>query len=762
VLNRWFAVLAGLAIAMIPLNVGVMAVECVKDTPFLQEYHESYAVEPGSKGDDVRAVAVDKDGTVWAGTRGGVFFLRDGKWIRQEGVTAGQTFDLCATDEGVWVAAWDGAYLIAGSKATKIADFTSPIATIGAGPAGMVALGPDGAWRQVNGTWKAIDDPWSKNLRDVVTAPDDTLWIATGMGVYHVLADGVRRYFEPEDIFSAEVCSLDFAPDGRLWIGSWGGISVLENGACVAQITGKQGLPNWDVRCVKFAPDGVLWAGTALGVARYHDDPTWIARNNGSKWSLRHGLRWLLSDDVRDIAFDRNGTAWVATSKGVSAIKRRMMTLEEKAAYYQDICMKRHVRKPFFVEKCYFPDPSDMTVWEPRDDDNDGEYTSLFLLGECFRYAVTKNPQAKANADKAYEALEFLQKVTETDGFFARTVIPVSWTRMADPNEELTDEEKASRRIRDPRCKPIEKRWRKSSDGKWLWKGDTSSDEMNGHMMAYHFYYDLVAEGKRKQRVAQHVDNIMSHVIKNNYTLTDPIDGKPTRWGVWTPEKLNGDPDWWVERHINSFEMLAYMRIAHHITGKQLYMKEYEKFLHEHNYLSRMRRPKAHRRSEWSHIDDGMLAELSPSLMMLESDPKLRAIYFEGIAWSYSMVENEQNPFFNFSYGMVGGKNFHLRESVEFLRDHPLDLRHYTIDNSKRDDIKLVRSPMQEPLQIDRMLPPSERGVMRLDKNPWAHISGDFNDPQGHLESSGVVWMLPYWMGRYLGYIEAAGNYDRQ
>jgi hypothetical protein len=56
---------------------------------------------------------------------------------------------------------------------------------------------------------------------------------------------------------------------------------------------------------------------------------------------------------------------------------------------------------------------------------------------------------------------------------------------------------------------------------------------------------------------------------------------------------------------------------------------------------------------------------------------------------------------------------------------------------------------MLDPLRTSRMLPPSERGVMRWDKNPWDVISGDSSDPEGHRESSGVFWLLPYSMGRY-------------
>lgn len=744
-----------LSMALLTTMAAAHVVEPMADTPFVQEYHEPHSIEKGGAGDDVRAVAVDGSGTVWAATRGGVYMLIDGQWQRHPEVTQGQTFSVCPAGDTVYVGAWDGVYVASLEGAEKVDAFDAPIGVVGPGPDGaVVALGPLGSWLGDDGKWRAMDADWSWAIRDVAVGVDDTLWIATGMGLYNLRSTGLRRFFEPEDIFSGSVNGVAFAPDGRLWAGSWGGITVLENEVCVDQITGEDGLPNWDVRSMDFAPDGTMWAGTAMGVARFRDsDPDWFARNNGSNWSLRHSKRWLLSDDVRDIAFSPDGTAWIATSAGVSAIKRRTMTLAEKADYYLRICRDRHVRAPGLTEKIWYPDPDDLTKWVPRDDDNDGEYTSNYLMAEALRYAVTKAPDAKANADEAYGALEFLQKVTETDGFFARSVVPSDWTSMADMNETYTAEDVASRLIGDPRWKPVEERWRLSSDGKWYWKGDTSSDELNGHLMGYFFYYDLVADEEQKKRVAEHVGNIIDHLLKNNYTLTDPIDGKRTRWGVWTPEVLLEDPDWWVESKINVFELLAYMRIAYHVTGKDKYLREYHKLLDKYEFEEIMRRPKAHRRSEWSHIDDGMIAELAPCLMMTETDPELRAIYLEGITWSYQMVKHDQNPFFDFSYAAVGGKDFPLRAGVEFLRDQPLDLRQWVVDNSQRDDINYVRKPMQEPLQTSRMLPPSERGVMRWDKNPWAVVSGDFSDPQGRLESNGVFWLLPYWMGRYFGYI---------
>lgn len=710
----------------------------------MQERHEPHPLE-SRDGNDVRAVAVDLENRVFAATKDGLYILENGKWISPENAPKGPMYDLYIDGaDGVWVGSWDGLYRIADDHCEKIREIHGAISCLAGDGERIIALGPDDSWIYLNNEWRSVPRTWSGDVNDIAIDKDGSFWVAAGMGLHHVASYGSRYYYQDDELYSSEVNAAAFAPDGRLWLGELGGIDVYENGVRVDTVTSDDGLPYYDVRTLAFAPDGRLWVGTGLGAARY----------DGESWSLRHSRRWLLSDDVRDIAFDSNGGAWIATANGVSAIKTRMMTLKDKADHYLEICLKRHVREPWFVEKCFFPDPSNKNFYKVRDDDNDGSYTGFYMVMECFRYAVTQDPQAKANADRAFEALEMLQTITDTDGFLARTMIPSNWTEMADPNRTYTPQQKAEMQVRDPRYKPVEERWRSSSDQKWLWKGDTSSDEITGHMFAYLFYYDLAADAERKERVRRLVAKIMDSIIGGGYVLRD-IDGKHTRWGVWSPEKLNHDPNWRVEKPINSFEILSFLKAAHHITGDETYQNEYKKLIEQHGYAQNARRPKSYGRADRTHIDDELFMFAAPALLLYEDDPELLAIYREALTWVYRTVENDQNPFFNFMFGCLGGNNFHLDESAAFLRDQPLDLTQWRIDNSRREDIRLVRHPMLEPLQTSRMLPPSERGVMRWDKNPWDVISGDFSDPEGRLESSGVFWLTPYWMGRYYGYIEA-------
>jgi len=717
----------------------------IPDTPFPQEYHEAYPLEAGGTANDVRAVAVDANDAVWAATQTGLYVLRAGQWSLQAGVTTGPLYDVLVDDKNnVWAGAWDGLYCVTDGVSRKEPGVTGTAAALGQGPDGLLAMGPEGSWARAGEEWKPIENKGSRAVRAILLSGADGLYIGTGVGLYLQMPQSLQHFYKEEDLYSGDIRALALDPKGQVWIGAMGGIDVYADRTYRAHYGPEEGLPNADVRALAFDSAGTLWAGTALGVARY----------DGRTWSLRYSKRWLLSDDVRDIAFGKDGTAWIATGAGVSAIKRRTMTLEEKAAYFLDICYKRHIREPFIVEKCLFPDPQDTSQWAVPDDDNDGMFTAMYLAMEAFRWAVTKDPVAKEHADKACETLEFLQHITGVKGFFARSVLPSAQTPMSDLNRALSPEEYAERRVRDPRTKRVDEDWRMSKDGKWLWKGDTSSDEMVGQMFGFYLYHELAADPEQKKRVAEHVREIVDYIIEGGYVLRD-LDGAPTRWGVWAPEPINHDPDWRVEGVNKTFEALSFLKATYHLTGAEKYQREFLKLVNEHGYGAIARKPKFYGRSERTHIQDNLLALSTPGLLLSETDPARRAQFIEGAAWAYRTVEHDDNVFFNFIFGAAGGKDFHPEESVAALRDQPLDLRHWAIDASKREDLRMVRRPMLSPMQTSRLLPPSERGVMRSDKNPWDFISGDVPDPEGRYESNGVFWLLPYWMGRYYGFIAA-------
>ena len=709
--------------------------------PFIQEYHEAYPIGEEAGMNDVRAVAVDPAGRVWAATRAGAFVLEPGRseWAAQmDAAAAGPTFDVVIDGKGTpFVGAWNGIYYGAPEGLQKLAGTDEPITALWLDADGKVAgIGPDCDDDEV---WKDAQPAPSRDIRSAVADPGGGVWLATGLALFHHTDAGDTVYRSEEDLLSCNVSDVAYAADGDLWIASLGGVTVHRDGRRVRHFTPADGLPSAQVQCLACAPDGRMWVGTNRGVTRY----------DGHAWSLRHSRRWLLDDDVRDVAFDDDGTAWVATAGGASAIKQKRMTLAEKAEYFEKVLHERHIRGPFIVEKCRLPVPGDTGRWEPEDDDNDGSYTAQYMVAECFRYAVTKAPEAKANAKRAFDFLVLLQTITETPGFIARTVIPATWTHRHDPGDTFDEREWADRRARDPRHKRVEKRWLPSRDGQWLWKRDTSSDEITGHFFGYHYYYDLVADEAEKERVRGHVRKVMDYLIDGGYVLID-VDGTHTRWGVWSPEKLNHDPDWAPECGINSLEIVSFLKTTYHITGDEKYQQAIRSLLHDHGYAENVRRAKTYQPAWITHIDTELLAMAYPGLLKYEKDPELRALFRESIDTWYRGARRDGSPYFHFTYAACTGEAPAIEDSLAFLRDSPLDLINWRVDNTRREDVQLVRSPILEAVQTDRLLPASERPIMRWDKNPYEAVHGD----DGRTEWAPTFWLLAYWMGRYHGYID--------
>ena len=230
------------------------------------------------------------------------------------------------------------------------------------------------------------------------------------VGLYHIINEQVQHYTDTGTPGRAYVKGAAFDNKQRLWCGGLGGVSILQK-TKVQTLRPSEGLPSIYVNCVKQSPNGVMWAGTDVGIVRYAPDGT---------HTLRFSRRWLLDDKVNDICFDAAGTAWIATAKGVSAIKKKRMTLAQKADFFYDVTMKRHVREPWIVGQCRLPDPEDLTRWEPEDDDNDGEYGGNYLAMESFRYAVTQDKDAK---EKARDLL-VLKNREITSLTVLRTIVP--------------------------------------------------------------------------------------------------------------------------------------------------------------------------------------------------------------------------------------------------------------------------------------------------------------------------------------------------
>ncbi|WP_236975500.1 hypothetical protein [Membranihabitans maritimus] len=714
------------------------------DTPFLQETHKGFAIgEYNPDANDVRRIISDQNENIWIATKNGVYKKKNG-YDHWELITRdqfqGPAYDLCMDDSGtLWMASWCGLLSLRQDEIRHHPQIEGPVGRIWVQQDTVMAFGPKGFWMIHHSMNHRLDINLATSVRNIASDLNGRgLWVSTDVGLYWVLKEKAIK-IDPNLLLSAYTKSTEYDPSGSLWVGGLGGITILKDGIKTGTILPDQGLPHAEVTCIRRNPaDQTMWIGTKYGISRF--------KNHQSGYSVLLGRRWLMGNEVRDITFDSSGDAWIATNQGVSKIERQQITLEEKADYFYDRLIKRHIRAPWIAARNHLKVSGDTTSYRSDDDDNDGEYTSNYLAMESFRYAVTGDTLSKIRAQKAFHFLKLLQEVTGTSGFFARTIIPVEWETMHDPNTIFSEKEKAEILIRDPRRKFVPERWRISVDGKWRWKGDTSSDEICGHMFGYFFYYELVADPREKAIVRNHVANILDHLMENDFNLVD-LDGHHTRWGVWSPQKLNGDPNWQPEKALNSLELLSFLKFGYYITGLQKYEDAYLNLIKEHNYLDNAEKIKDPDPAFQTYFDIYLAAYLFPALLK-EQNPEFKKIYLRHLDQWFTANKVHKSPMVNFLFNYLKGNDIELKASVDFLQKTPLDLVDWPINNGLREDLPMKRFPILEDWQVP-LRPANEIRTIRWDKNPYSAVVGN-----PHEEFEPVFWLLPYWLARYCGLIK--------
>ncbi len=624
-----------------------------------------------------------------------------------------------------------------------------------------------------NGQLRAMDWGGKGRINQVAVSTNGTLVVASSGGLFEQTGDN----WSPISIFDGlgrgwavqEVLGVAFDDRDRLWFACKAGAGCREDRGW-RFYEGKDGLPWNDFTGMTAGLKHEMWFGTHLGAIRFDE----------AGWHYRQGPLWLPDDDVRQIMVDAQNRTWIATATGLGLLEQRPLTLAQKAAFYEAEIARFIKRTAYgYVAEAALRKPGDKTTADPQDSDNDGLWTAMYGAGECFAYAATHDPQAKERAAKAFEALRFLQKVTQggmhapPKGYVARTIRPTTWP---DPNVGRLAQDREAQK-RDSLWKVYEPRWPKSADGQWYWKSDTSSDELDGHFFFYLQYFDLCADSdSEKARVREVVRDLADHLIEHRFALVDH-DGRPTRWGIFGPDWLNRDPRWWPERGLNSLSMLSYLAVAAHVTGEAKYESASRQLIDQDGYGQNVMYPKVqHGPGSGNQSDDEMAFMCYYDLLRCSKDEKLKAQVRYSFFGYWANEAPEMNPFFNFAYaaqnlqssGASPFGHFALtpwkgwfEDAMATLYGFPLDRLNWPHRNSHRLDIVALRRPQAEDLSevsekrrgyrvSGKVLPVENRHFNHWNTDPWQLDYGG----GGNELAAGTVFLLPYYLGLYHGFIE--------
>ena len=262
-----------------------------------------------------------------------------------------------------------------------------------------------------------------------------------------------------------------------------------------------------------------------------------------------------------------------------------------------------------------------------------------------------------------------------------------------------------------------------------VYKGDTSSDEIIGHLFLYKLAYDILApeDPELKAMLEETMEKFAQHLSDNSYTMVDG-SGQPTTWAKFSRtyfhngQTLGGSP-------LNALVILTGFKVAAYITGNQKWEDEYRMAALSEGYefakimtqeleryemcvlefansvspvLGFILRPivgtelfKALYRVILNYSDEEMAMLGFYTLFQLEDDEELLGYYREALNdWWYSMSFSE-NALWYYIYQLAYPDEVQtdyygnsLIETASWVLDrHPIDLRRFSATNPNRDDV---------------------------------------------------------------------------
>lgn len=119
-------------------------------------------------------------------------------------------------------------------------------------------------------------------------------------------------YFDPTSTGLPDngVSSIYSAPDGSVWVGTWGGGALRYDGTSWTVFnTGNSGLPADNVTSFTSTSAGTIWIGTINGAVRF-DGTSWTVFNSGNSG--------LPDNVITSLSSAPAGTLWFATSAGAA------------------------------------------------------------------------------------------------------------------------------------------------------------------------------------------------------------------------------------------------------------------------------------------------------------------------------------------------------------------------------------------------------------------------------------------------------------
>ncbi len=169
------------------------------------------------------------------------------------------------------------------------------------------------------------NDVYELNARNVKSIQwiDRQVWIGTSLGVIRYDANSQADYEIYDNtnvLLSNGIFNILRDPNGRPWVGTYGGGLSYQDKGVWRNINTPQGLCDAFVYDVEFNKDQI-WIATWSGANRVIGDP--FERNSWESFTKENTQGGLIDDWVYAIEIAKNGAVWFGTESGVSSFDGR-------------------------------------------------------------------------------------------------------------------------------------------------------------------------------------------------------------------------------------------------------------------------------------------------------------------------------------------------------------------------------------------------------------------------------------------------------
>jgi signal transduction histidine kinase/ligand-binding sensor domain-containing protein len=271
--------------------------------------------------DRVSVLHAARDGSLWLGfgTVGGVARIRQGSvtnFGERDGVPAGAVNALVEGDDGsMWVGTFSGVARFAGDRWERVGQAAGlpeeQVLSVHRDRSGTLRVATaSGVYARRSGE-STFSRTSPRAVTDLVEGPPGRIWIAdprTGFRPLAAAADDSWQPPAPDDTYGR---ALLYDRAGSLWVGtrSSGVLRVRGAGtrtAVVESLTRREGLESDEIRTLFEDRDGTLWIGTRMGLTRLSESSV-RAVGSGT------------GEDPYVYAVTRtpDGSVWTATAAGV-------------------------------------------------------------------------------------------------------------------------------------------------------------------------------------------------------------------------------------------------------------------------------------------------------------------------------------------------------------------------------------------------------------------------------------------------------------